>query len=296
MYQRYNNNTMHQTQTTIIIFIILVSSLLNSHAWGPVTHLYLCSLADNETTTSTALYSFYAGCNSPDILKKEWPELHSLEFAAELFWHAYNSTTDGLIEFALGFGCHIASDEVGHHSKGFLNPPSADHEIEFNLDSMIYHERTGEQFDATREYDMSEHEINLILKAAAQYTSVQSSTHRNLRKDVITPKFIDRARMQSAINRFQLLTSAEHALLRIQPSSLYKFELQRHSFCNNVSNYQEVVTNFNLSADWAVSTCILWRRKMWTLIKRGDLKEAAPTIHRAVNELFQANNGTSCVI
>uniref|UniRef100_A0A7S2MAP5 Uncharacterized protein n=1 Tax=Skeletonema marinoi TaxID=267567 RepID=A0A7S2MAP5_9STRA len=150
MYQRYNNNTMHQTQTTIIIFIILVSSLLNSHAWGPVTHLYLCSLADNETTT--------------------------------------------------------------------------------------------------------------------------------------------------AINRFQLLTSAEHALLRIQPSSLYKFELQRHSFCNNVSNYQEVVTNFNLSADWAVSTCILWRRTMWTLIKRGDLKEAAPTIHREVNELFQANNGTSCVI
>eukprot|EP00984_Skeletonema_dohrnii_P031002 scaffold22977_cov78-Skeletonema_dohrnii-CCMP3373.AAC.1 len=157
---------MHQIQTTIIIFIIWVSS--HSHAWGPVTHLYLCSLANNETTTSSTLYSFYAGCNSPDILKKEWPELHSLEFATQLFWHAHNSTTEDLIEFALGFGCHIASDEVGHHSKGFLNPPSADHEIEFNLDSMIYHERTREQFVATREYDMSEHEIDLILNAAAQ--------------------------------------------------------------------------------------------------------------------------------
>mmetsp|Transcript_18890 Transcript_18890/g.31023 ORF Transcript_18890/g.31023 Transcript_18890/m.31023 type:complete len:288 (-) Transcript_18890:1038-1901(-) len=285
----------HQLKTTILIFIIVwASSLFYTHAWGPMTHLFLCSLADNETATSSTL--FYAGCNSPDILKKEWPELHSLEFAKDLFWHAYNSTTDDLIEFALGFGCHIASDEVGHHSKGFLNPPSADHEIEFNLDSMIYHERKGEKFDATTKSDLTEREIDLIIRAASQHTLMLPATHRNLRHGVISPNFIDQARIQSAIKHFQLLTSAERSLIRIQPSSLYQFELQRNSFCNNVSNYQEVIANFNVSADWAASTCILWRSTMWSLIKHGNLNEAAAIMHQAVNEMFRSNNGTSCVI
>lgn len=284
----------HKIPTTILIFIIWASSFLHLHAWGPLTHLYLCSLAHNETTTTTnsTLHSFYAGCNSPDILKRNWPQLHTLEFAAELFRYAYNSTTDDLIDFALGFGCHIASDEVGHHTNGFLNPPSADHEIEFNLDSMIYHERIGGKFDDTAVYTISENEIDLILKAAAQHTWMLSTTHRYMRQ----PKFVDRTRIQSAIKHFQLLTSAEHALIKIQPPPLYKYELRRNSFCNNVSNYQEVVANFNVSAEWAVLTCNRWEKTMWALIKHGDLNDAAPIIHRAVNELFRANNGTSCVI
>lgn len=286
----------HQLQTAILFFIIWGTSLLHLHAWGPLTHLYLCSLAHNETTTPSTLHSFYTGCNSPDILKKNWPELHSLEFAAELFRYAYNSSTDDLIDFALGFGCHIASDEVGHHPEGFLNPPSADHEIEFNLDSMIYHEKRGDEFDDITVYTISEHEIDLIIEAATQHTWMLSTTHRNLRKEAKKPKFIDRTRIQSAIKHFQLLTSAEHALIKIQPPPLYKHELQRNSFCNNVSNYQEVVANFNLSAEWAVSTCFRWRNAMYALIKHGDLNDAAPIIHQAVNELFRANNGTSCVI
>ncbi len=283
----------HKIQTTTLIFIICASYLLHSHAWGPLTHLYVCSQAHNETTITSTLHSFYAGCNTPDILKKNWPELHSLEFAAELFRYAYNSTTDGLIDFALGFGCHIASDEVGHHVKGFLNPPSADHEIEFNLDSMIYHERIGNEFDDTT---ISEPEIDLILKVATQHTWMLPTTHRNLRKEVMKPNFIDRARIQSAIKYFQLLTSAEHALIKIQPPPLYKYELQQNSFCN-VSNYQETMANFNTSAQWAVSTCFQWTNTMWSLIKHdGDLNDAATIIHRTVDEMFRANNGTSCVI
>ncbi len=286
---------MHQIKTTIIIFIIWASSFFHSHAWGPLTHLYLCSLAHNETTTPSILHSFYAGCNTPDILKKSWPQLHSLEFAAELFRYAYNSTTDDLIDFALGFGCHIASDEVGHHPNGFLNPPSADHEIEFNLDSMIYHEKIGTKFDDTTVYTISEHDIDLIIKAATQHNKMLSTTQRNLREEALKPKFIDRARIQSATKHFQLLAYTEHALIKIQPPFLYKHELQWNSFCN-VSNYQETVANFNNSAQWAVSACIRWRNTMWSLIKHGDLNDAAPVIHRTVNELFRANNGTSCVI
>jgi hypothetical protein len=301
-----------KTKTTILV-IIWASFLLDSRAWGPVTHLYLCSLVAEKSGNET-MHTFLAGCNSPDSLKEEWPELHSLEFAAHLFGYAVqqhkqhgnhhnstyslDSTTDDLIEFALGFGCHIANDEVGHHTNGFLNPPAIDHVIEFNLDSMIFHEKTGGRFDNTTEYVMSEHAIDLILKAATPHTSTTSAKtkHRYLRKEVIKPKPIDRARIQSAINHFKLITSAELALIRIQPPILYKFELKRNSFCKNVSNYQEVVTNFNLSAEWAVSTCMLWRRTLWALIKRGDLDDAAPIMHRAVNELFRANNGTSCVL
>ena len=288
----------HQIQTTIIISIIVwASCIFHTHAWGPITHLHLCTLADNETTTSSTLDSFYAGCNSPDMLKKKWPEFHSLEFAAELFWNAYNSTTetDDLIEFSLGYGCHIASDEVGHHSKGFLNPPSADHVIEFNLDSMIYHERIGEKFDTTTKHELSEREIDLIIRTASQYTLMLSVTHRNLRHEVINSSVIDRTQIQSAAKLFQLLTSTERSLIRIQPSSLYKFELQRNSFCN-VSNYQEVIPNYNVSEKWAVSTCNLWRNTMWSLVKHSDLDEAAAIMHKAVNEFFRSNHGTSCVI
>jgi len=293
--------------TTTLVVIIWTSFLLGSRAWGPITHLYLCSLAAERSGNET-MHTFLAGCSSPDSLKEEWPELHSLEFAARLFGYAVqqrkqngnhhnstyslDSTTDNLIEFALGFGCHIANDEVGHHTNGFLNPPALDHVIEFNLDSMIFHEKTGGHFES--EYVMSEHAIDLILKAATPHTS--TTTHRYLRKKVINSKPIDRARIQSAINHFKLITSAEHALIRIQPPLLYKSALKRDSFCNNVSNYQEVVNNFDFSADWAVSTCLLWRSTLWTMIKRGDLDDAAPVMHRAVNELFRANNGTSCVL
>ena len=294
-----------QTQTTILAFFILLSLLLGSYAWGPISHLYLCSLATESSSNETATH-LLAGCNSPDSLKAEWPELHSLEFAAHLFRRAVqhhiqhgdslDNSTANLIEFALGFGCHIASDEVGHHKNGFLTPPSVDHEIELNLDSMIFHERTKGRFDTTTEYVMSEDAIDLILKAATQFTSATSTKKtRYLRKETINSNHIDRARIQSAISHFQLIITAEVTLIRIQPQPLYKFELKRNSFCN-VSNYQEVMTNFNVSTEWAVSTCMLWRRTMWKLIDhRDDLDDAAPIIHKAVNELFQANNGTSCV-
>ena len=78
------------------------------------------------------------------------------------------------------------------------------------------------------------------------------------------------------------------------PSNNAKWEFGLGPY--NVSNYQEVITNYNVSEKWAVSTCNLWRSTMWSLVKRSDLDEAAAIMHRAVNELFQSNNGTSCVI
>ena len=309
-----------QTQTKISVIIIWTSFILSTRAWGPISHVYLCSLAaeksGNETSTS-AVHSFFSGCNSPDSLKQVWPELHSLEFAAHLFGYAVqhhnqsatNSKTD-LINFALGFGCHVANDEVGHHTNGFLTPPSNDHEIEFNLDSMIFHERKEKHFDAAIvNGEISDDAIDLILNAAISYhnmfdghTSAASTAlaHRYIRAETSTSK-PDRARIQSAIKRFQVFTSAEHALIRIQPPYLYEFELKRNSFCN-VSSYEEVVNNFNLSADWALSTCHNWRSiMMWTTIKPDDTSEkvrvdaAAQKMHNRVDGMFSANDGTSCV-
>lgn len=317
--------------TTLIATIIWASFILGSHAWGPITHLYLCSLVaeryeNGTSTTTTAVHSFLTGCNSPDSLKHVWPELHSLEFAAHLFEHAvhhhkqytivHNSTTTDLVEFSLGFGCHIASDEVGHHKNGFLTPSSVDHEVEFNVDSMIFHEREEDRFDSTTAKGvMSEDATDLILNTATSYhmfnvdghtsAAATAMTRRYLRAKTKTPIAINRARIQSAINRFQAITSAEHLLVRIQPRSVYKFELKRNSFCN-VSNYQDVASNFNISAEWAISTCALWRSTMMTLLIKSDdtnkrkseefRDDAAEAIHRAVNDMFSANHGTSCPV
>lgn len=277
--------TLKSPKTTVISILFWV---LGSHAWGPITHLYLCSLAaersGNETSTT-----FFSGCNSPDSLKQAWPELHSLQFAAHLFQSAVNNSTADLIDFALGFGCHVANDEVGHHANGFLNPPSADHDIEFNLDSMIFHE-----FDTTNTIvngRLSEDVINLIQKSASSYHKMSNGS--------TAP--IDRARMQSAINRFQISLRLELAMVRLEPQYLYEYELSRHSFCN-VSSYKEVIRNFNMSADWAVRSCLKWRSIMWTMSKPdgatyGDkIREnaAAHKLNEAVDELLSANGGTSC--
>lgn len=277
--------TLKSLKTTVISILFWV---LGSHAWGPITHLYLCSLAaersGNETSTT-----FFSGCNSPDSLKWAWPELHSLQFAAHLFQSAINNSTTDLIDFALGFGCHVANDEVGHHANGFLNPPSADHDIEFNLDSMIFHE-----FDTTNTIvngRLSEDVIDLIQKSASSY-------HKMSNNGSIAP--IDRARIQSAINRFQLSLRLELAMVRLEPQYLYEYELRRHSFCN-VSSYEEVIQNFKFSADWAVRSCLKWRSIMWTRATDGatdgdKIREnaAAHKLNEAVDEMFSANGGTSC--
>lgn len=277
--------TLKSLKTTVISILFWV---LESHAWGPITHLYLCSLAaersGNETSTT-----FFSGCTSPDSLKQAWPEFHSLQFAAHLFQSAINNSTADLIDFALGFGCHVANDEVGHHANGFLNPPSADHDIEFNLDSMIFHE-----FDTSNTIvngRLPEDVIDLIQKSASSYHKMSNGS--------TAP--IDRARMQSAINRFQISLQLELAMIRLEPQYLYEYELSRHSFCN-VSSYKEVIRNFNVSADWAVRSCLKWRRIMWTMSKPdgatyGDkIREnaAAHKLNEAVDELFSANGGTSC--
>ena len=272
---------------TKLKFIIWWALHFISHAWGPVTHLYICSLAGEGSSS---------GCNSPDVLKVAWPELHSLEFAAELFWHAHNSTNHDLIEFALGFGCHVSSDLVGHHANGFLNPPSADHEIEFNVDSMIFHERLGKRLNVLKKYYLSEQEVDLILKASSTYYTVtKSSMKRNLRRNLTELNHIDRTRIESAINRYNLIVSTENALIRLQPSFMNKFELQQHSFCLS-NNFHEVEMNFNASAEWAVSTCMFWKKSMWALVERGDIGEAGSLLRREVDELFRSNNGTSCIM
>ena len=121
------------------------------------------------------------------------------------------------IDFALGFGCHVANDEVGHHANGFLNPPSADHDIEFNLDAMIFHE-----FDTSNTIvngRLSEDVIDLIQKSASSYHKMSNGS--------TAP--IDRARMQSAINRFQISLRLELAMVRLEPCFAFACEMRNVS-------------------------------------------------------------------
>ena len=135
------------------------------------------------------------------------------------------------------------------------------------------------------------------VKAASKYyyTGTNSSMKRNLRQNLTELNHIDRTRIQSAIDRYNLIVSAEHALIRLQPSFLYKFELQQHSFCSS-NNFRDVEMNFNLSAEWAVSTCMFWKKSMWALIERGGIDDAGSLLRQEVDELYRSNDGTSCII
>ena len=154
---------------------------------------------------------------------------------------------------------------------------------------MIFH-----KFDTTNTIvngRLSEDVIDLIQKSASSYQKMSNNGS-------IAP--IDRARMQSAINRFQISLRLERAMVRLEPPYLYEYELRRYSFCN-VSSYKEVIHNFNVSADWAVRSCLKWRSIMWTRATDGatygeKIREnaAAHKLNEAVDEMFSANGGTSC--
>ncbi|CAE8616784.1 unnamed protein product, partial [Polarella glacialis] len=84
--------------------------------------------------------SFLAGCSAPDAYKfSTAPALHSLPFAGYLFQAARGQNgSQEQLDFALGWGCHLAQDMVGHHIRGFLNPDE-DHWLELATDSYFWH-------------------------------------------------------------------------------------------------------------------------------------------------------------
>ena len=210
-----------------------------------------------------------------------------------------------MVEFALGYGCHVANDEVGHHKNGFLNP-SADHEIEVNLDARFVHEQ-GDPF-LSKDINTSEDMIDLILKTAKShghtsptiineknfYHTEKSST-RNLRrvggkvggddtiigfprnlpsKQQILPNPLNSIPVSAqAVDYAHIKSSFQHfeTLIATERIMLRFVTPVLYKFelkrhsFCEVASYEEVVCNFNLSQEWATKTCKKWIEIMWEL-------------------------------
>ena len=107
-----------------MFLVVVIVALAPVHGWAPFTHQYFASLDASHSANS----DFRAGASAPDAFKRIAPHLHSLQFAAHLYEAAVHDGGDNEVAFALGFGCHLCHDMVGHHAAGFLNPQE-DHPV-----------------------------------------------------------------------------------------------------------------------------------------------------------------------
>ena len=229
-------------------------------AWGPYTHQHF-GAQDASRAGSAA---FLAGCSAPDAFKELEPSMHSLAFATTLYNTAHQNGSAEAIDFALGWGCHLTQDAIGHHARGFLNPKE-DHPLEFATDSDIYH-NFGHGYS----------EIDSLAEALVVSASANTTAP------------ITEALASKAVSKFKLLTKAESAAMEV--NFLYKKQMVSDSFCN-VSSFGAVTANFNLAQKWTQSVCSAWQVAMLTPSAADPVAE----MQALVQHLFDGNNGSSCV-
>lgn len=256
------------TTTTTILFLLL-QYLPHTVSWGPFTHQYFASL---DATYHTSL-PFITGGSSPDAVKKLENALHTFTFAAALYETATSSNTSSDIEFALGYGCHLAHDYVGHHAKGFLNPLE-DHPLEFAVDTYV----------ETLSNKPSFNQLTSAMEALIAKTSRSaSSVYPFISKVSLT-------QVQSSVGAFKKLTTAEH--LAIQVNKLfYKSQLVKDSYCN-ISHVQDAVLNFKRATNWSISACNFWKDTMQNSGVNGT--EAQTMVEKYVDGIFAAHEESSC--
>ena len=95
---------------------------------------------------------------------------------------------------------------------------------------------------------------------------------------------------KAAVGKFKALTTTERAALSLNFG--YEAQLVRDSYCN-VTGMAQVVANFNRARNWSVATCDFWQSQM----AQGGGKngtEAAASLERFVQHLYDAHRGTSC--
>ena len=236
------------------------------NGWGPFTHQFFSSLDDSHAKQ----IGFRAGASAPDAFKHISPQLHNPLFASVLFQVAEESGQG--IDFALGYGCHLSHDAVGHHTAGFLNP-SEDHPLEFAMDSFIAKELSPPSFCQITPSEIAL-VVNASVKAAAEYPKI---------------KAIDLKQAQEAVLKFRALTTAEAVAMPLNFE--YKSQLIKESYCK-VTTLSQVVANFNQSRDWSVEACRFWESTM----TNGTINatEARNRMEEFVQNLFNHHNNTSC--
>ena len=237
--------------------------------WGPFTHQYFASQDEAHGTSSP----FRTGGSAPDAVKKLENSLHTFPFASTLYKTATTNGNMDDIEFSLGYGCHLAHDFVGHHTKGFLNPQE-DHPIELAADTYIH-----DTIDKSSFGEITTAMVDLISKASAA-ASV----------DYPFIKAVTSTQVQGSVGKFKTLTTAEAVALELNRWT-YKKQLVKDSYCN-ITDFNGAVNNFNRALNWSVLACNFWRETMTKKYVNGT--EAETMVENYVDELFTSHNGTSC--
>eukprot|EP00658_Telonema_sp_P-2_P040311 TRINITY_DN28832_c0_g1_i2.p2 TRINITY_DN28832_c0_g1~~TRINITY_DN28832_c0_g1_i2.p2 ORF type:complete len:253 (-),score=44.06 TRINITY_DN28832_c0_g1_i2:1344-2102(-) len=234
-------------------------------AWGPYTHQYF-GMGFSRSA------EFIAGCSAPDAFKAIAPSLHSFQFAASLYHAAATwNRTQAMEDFALGYGCHLAHDAVGHHANGFLNP-SEDHPLELAVDAWVY--RHG----ADRFQPIPTEMTELMAIASAQAHVTWNGTI-----PVLTVADASRA-----VSKFGSLVKIER--VGLMADWLYERQMGRESWCN-VSSFGDVLLNLWRSGNWSEKACGAWQRAMRASVPGTS---AIEQLGELVESMFAGNNDTSC--
>jgi len=251
--------------------ILLLITTQRTTSWGPFTHQYFAS----KDKTHAISVDFRAGASGPDSVKKIESSLHSFLFASSLYETAISNGGAAGIDFALGWGCHLTHDAVGHHANGFLNP-KADHPLEFAVDTYVTFSPTPAGHFSQISSAMAELLANASEQAAHDNPSIKAVTL---------------SQVNSGIASFKTLTTAESIALRLNKWT-YKGQLVKDSFCN-VTNIDDVMINFATATNWTTMACSAWEN---TMQKSGGKNgtSAEEQITDYINKLFVENGGSSC--
>jgi hypothetical protein len=261
---------MYQNLPSLTLFLpVLLIQLPLTHSWGPFTHQYFAK-EDAVHGTST---TFVTGGSSPDSVKKLEGALHTFTFASTLYLEAKkNDNTDDL-DFALGYGCHLAHDAVGHHLAGFLNPQE-DHPLEFAVDTYVHLKLDNSTFG-----QVTPRQELLIANASTSASSIYPFIST-----------VSLSQVQKSVSNFKKLTTAESIALPLNRWT-YSKQLVKDSYCN-VTGINGALVNFARATNWSKLACNRWQ----SLMTKGGVNgtEAQTMVENYINELFANHGQTSC--
>ena len=261
--------------TLLLPLLLLLLTAPPGRAWGAYTHQYFASQDDTYGGSST----FRAGGSAPDAVKKLEPSLHGLPFAAALYAAAAVAGSAEGIDFALGYGCHLAHDAVGHHRAGFLNP-AEDHPLEFAVDTYVNAKLVTSKFAFSQ-------------ISPAMVALVANASRRAAVAYPLLIHAVNLSAVQAGASAFKTLTTAESVLLPLNRLT-YKGQLVSDSYCA-VTDIAGVLGNFALATNWSVSACRTWRGAMRAGGAGGvNGTQAAAMLEGYIDGLFAAHNQTSC--
>jgi len=261
-------------QTLPLLLLLLL--LPSSSAWGPFSHVQFGGDALPPPPASPEqLSSFFAGCVSPDALKSVNASLHSLRTAALMITTAppppLPSSNFDAHHFALGFGCHVAADFVGHHANGYLNP-AHDHPLELQVDAY---------FIQSPPPPCNASMWRPLLPSAAAAALVQQADPSSASGSV-----------ETAFEKFEALLVGERAALPLMRDVI------GHMSSYNVCGPTDAATalkHLTLSRVWVSEACGVWFGVVPALLNKTlHADDVDALVSSFVGSLFAAHNGTVC--